>query len=70
MEKCPKCGKKKIDDGFLGADIGYMTNHRKSLIGGWFCKVEAYACANCGHLQLTINPERLRKVTSKFEESE
>ncbi len=60
--KCPQCGGSNFEPGVLQL-TGFMPKKRKFLswaAGG--VPVSASACAECGHLQLSVDAAKLAKI--------
>ena len=64
--KCSKCGG-ETDNGYIAArernTVDYTTLNPATQ--SETITTEAYACLSCGNIELSVNPEHLRKLIGK-----
>jgi len=55
--KCTQCGDSKFSEVRLPVSEG-----------GWVEDVEAYACLNCGHIELFLSEEKIQRIKNDIKE--
>lgn len=62
LNKCPKCGSDQIDSGHVvsAGIVEYRTARTRSPFKTGKC--QAYACLDCGYVELYVDPEYRGKV--------
>lgn len=68
MEKCTKCKSGRIDKGYLHDYAGIQYKSEKfSSWGKLFSGIKntAYACLDCGYVELYVDPDKLNKKLNK-----
>ncbi len=70
MQVCPKCNGKSLDKGWVSGEgeaikfgVEYKSDNRKLLRGG--VPIRAHVCLNCGHIELLLNVDKLKRKLKK-----
>ena len=72
IRKCSKCKSTDVDDGYLWTistgsfGVKYFTNNMKGLLKIAAEKIDAFACLDCGNIDMWIDPNKLRNITKKY----
>jgi predicted nucleic-acid-binding Zn-ribbon protein len=67
-KECPKCGSNKFEEGLLrahGRDLTFRSKKDKSIVP-ITPKVGAWACFNCGHVELNADKTLLEMLEKKL----